>query len=105
MPVLDELLGPYPQVRIVLSTSWVRSLDFNRARQQLSPALQQRVVGATFHSRHMRKDEFSALSRGVQIAHDVYRRQPAEWFAIDDEYQNWPTQFLSNYIQTNPGRG
>src|ERR1700692_2034672 len=46
-PLLAELIEPYPQVEIVLSTSWVRVLGFRRARAELPvESLRQRVVGA-----------------------------------------------------------
>jgi len=105
MPVLEDLLAPYPDVKIVLSTSWVRVKSFDFAKKQLSRSLQNRVIGATFHRRHMRKDEFAALPRGVQIARDIARRKPQEWFAIDDEHEGWPEQFLYNYIRTDPAKG
>lgn len=37
MPILEDILEPYPDVSIVLSTSWVRVLGFSRARDYLSP--------------------------------------------------------------------
>lgn len=46
MPMLEEILAPYPQVAIVLSTSRVRARSFDFAKAQLSHALQQRVIGA-----------------------------------------------------------
>jgi hypothetical protein len=52
-PILVRLLEPYPDLKIVLSTSWVKELGFGRARGHLPQALHQRVVGATFHKRHM----------------------------------------------------
>src|SRR5882672_4978285 len=55
LPIVESLLEPYPAVRIVLSTSWVRALDFKRAKSYLTPGLQQRVIGATYHSRRMRE--------------------------------------------------
>src|SRR5438132_6554545 len=57
-PILEQLLEPHPDVKIVLSTSWVRIRSFNYAKKQLSPMLQERVIGATFHNRFMREDEF-----------------------------------------------
>lgn len=88
--VLTRLLAPYPEVRIVLSTSWVPRLGFTFAKSQLSPELQSRVIGATFHTRGIPKSEFLQLPRGVQIAADVERRRPHAWFAIDDDEFGWP---------------
>ena len=105
MPILEELLTPHPQVQIVLSTSWVRAKDFSYAKKQLSPALQERVAGATFHNREMRKSEFVLMSRGEQIAQDVFRRGPQSWFAIDDDHIGWPEWCRDNLIRTDGARG
>jgi hypothetical protein len=104
-PVLDALLTPYPNVRIVLSTSWVRVFDYYRARKRLPPALKARVIGATFHARHMRKDEFSQAPRYAQILADVSRRRPAQWLAIDDDVEGWPEWALPHLIATEESVG
>jgi hypothetical protein len=49
-PLLEAALAPYPEVRIVLSTSRVRVVDFDHSRRRLPPRLQARVIGATWHS-------------------------------------------------------
>lgn len=76
MPVLEELVAPHPALKIVLSTSWVRERSYSFAKRQLSPRLQERVIGATFHHRYMRQDEFALLSRGEQIGQDVITASP-----------------------------
>jgi hypothetical protein len=105
MPILEQLLIPHPGVAIVLSTSWVRLRSFDFAKKRLSPELQQRVIGATFHRREMRRDEFLLLSRGEQIANDVFRRGPKSWFAIDDDHVGWPFWSRNNLIKTNGSVG
>jgi hypothetical protein len=97
-PILVRLLDPYPELKIVLSTSWVKELGFGRARGYLPQALQQRVVGATFHKRHMRKDEFSNFTRYEQIMADVQRRRPTRWLAIDDDLKGWPEENLQRIV-------
>lgn len=104
LPILDELLAPHPDVKIVLSTSWVRARSFYFARKQLTPRLQERVIGATFHSQAY-LGEFIRLPRGVQITDDVSRRGPKSWFAIDDDYTGWPDWCRHNLIQTDGARG
>lgn len=101
VPILVRLLDPYPDLKIVLSTSWVRELGFTRARGYLPLSIQQRVIGATFHKRHMRKDEFSQLSRYSQIIADVERRQlPAiSWLSIDDDVEGWQDHALNNLVK------
>jgi len=105
MSILEELLAPFPDVKIVLSTSWVHARNFNYAKSRLSPVLQTRVIGATFHRREMRKDVFLSYSRGWQIAGDVSRRRPRAWFALDDDTEGWPAHLLENLVATDGTRG
>jgi hypothetical protein len=105
MPILDELLLPHPEVAIVLATIWVRMRSFEFAKKQLSPLLQERVIGATYHRRFMRDTNFERLPRGVQIANDVERRKPRSWMAIDDAVEGWPDWCRDNLIATNPVTG
>jgi hypothetical protein len=105
MPILESLLVPYPEVKIVLSTSWVRARSFNFAKRQLAPALQGRVIGATFHNREMSKCVFDCMSRGAQVLADVQRRRPAAWLALDNDDQNWPANCRENLIKTEDHLG
>jgi hypothetical protein len=105
LPVLEELLAPYPDVKIVLSTSWVRVKSFGFAKSQLTPALHSRVIGATFHSRETNKFVFDRMSRGMQICADVERRMPARWFAIDNDDYGWPTWCRDRLIKTEDRLG
>jgi hypothetical protein len=58
-----------------------------------------RFVGATFHARYMRKDEFSHIARYHQIIADVARRHPSRWLAIDDDLDGWPEIALTNVVR------
>jgi len=103
--ILEQLLAPHPDVRIVLSTSWVRVKSFDFAKKQLLPSLQERVIGATFHRRQMSKFAFDQMSRGAQIYADVQRRRPAAWLALDNDVDKWPTHCLENLIKTEDHLG
>lgn len=105
MPILEDLLAPYPEVKIVLSTSWVRVRSFEFAKKQLSPELQRRVIGATYHNRHMRRDEFELMSRGRQVLDDVQRRKPTHWFAIDNDDLGWPLEYRDKLVKTEDHAG
>lgn len=99
--LLEALLAPFPQVQIVLSTTWVRVRGFTHARDRLPPALRRRVIGATFHSQHMREWEFVAKPRGQQILEDVARRRPSRWLAIDDDHADWPRAYASHLVRSH----
>lgn len=116
--LLDDWLRPFPDVRIVLSTSWVLRYGCARAARYLPPGLRTRVIGATFHTRMVTSDEmgrrdwydprdsalharFKAMPRGVQVLEDVFRRQPRTWFALDDDADGWPEAHKSQLVVTD----
>ncbi len=86
--LLLSLLEPYPEIKIVLSTSWVRVLGFDQAKNRLPAELQERVVGATY-SESM-SEYFAGLSRYDQISDYVNEHEITDWIAIDDDGEGWP---------------
>jgi hypothetical protein len=98
--LLIELLTPYPDLKIVLSTSWVKQYGCKNAAKKLPKPLRDRVVGATFHSQ-MNEIEFTSAPRGMQVWGDVVRRRPSAWLALDDDYLHWPEWCLDNYVRTD----
>jgi hypothetical protein len=102
--LLVELLDPYPEVKIVLSTSWSRVYGCDKAAKRLPDSLRKRVVGATFHSR-MYEAGFVDSPRGMQVWGDVIRRNPKDWLALDDDYLHWPKWCLDKFIRTHEHEG
>jgi hypothetical protein len=102
--LLERMLAPYPQVQIVLSTSWVRRYGCARSAKQLRPALRARVIGATFHSK-MNELEFAEKPRGVQVWEDVLKRRPRDWLALDDDGLDWPECGIEKYVKTHLSEG
>ncbi|MEX3943336.1 HAD domain-containing protein [Paraburkholderia sp. BR10937] len=104
--ILIQLLSPYPAVKVVLSTSWVRRYrgSIRRVSRGLTPALQTRVIGGTFHSR-MDPGTYAAAPRGWQIWSDVTRRRPARWLALDDDDESWPAWCRDQLVHTDSELG
>ncbi|SIO71982.1 hypothetical protein SAMN05444172_8358 [Burkholderia sp. GAS332] len=104
--LLENTLLPYPAVRIVLSTSWVRVYrgDVPTVVSRLTPDLQTRVIGATYHS-GIDAVGFQQQSRGVQVYQDVLRRRPEGWIALDDDYLDWPQHCVQHLVRTHPVLG
>lgn len=102
--LLLGLIRPYPDIRIVLSTSWVLKYGCYGAARRLPAELRARVIGATFHSK-MDRTTFEDAFRGMQVWGDVYRRCPRDWFAIDDDYLQWPAWCRQNLVRTHPEKG
>ena len=102
--LLERMLAPYPEIQIVLSTSWVRRYGCARSAKQLRPSLRRRVIGATFHSK-MNKFEFAEKPRGLQVWEDVLKRRPRNWLALDDDWLDWPGCCIDNYVKTHSIEG
>ncbi len=102
---LEQMLAPYPAVKIVLSTSWVLRYGCSATAKRLPQALQIRVIGATFHSRYHRDGEFVYLPRGQQVTNDVLRRCPRQWLALDDNGEGWPPEHAHRFIHTHKYEG
>jgi hypothetical protein len=104
--LLERELTPYPEVRLVLSTSWVVRYrgSVRRVAANLGRSLAQRVVGATFHSQ-MNRMEFEWATRGQQVWADVIRRKPTAWLALDDDVVGWPLWCQSRLVQCDPMLG
>ena len=98
-------------VRIVLSTSWVRHVGFQRARKALPEAISNLVIGATWHS-GMRDApagqpcSWDLMSRYEQIQGYLGRlSKPVDWVAVDDDGRCWPQAKADHLIQTDPWKG
>ncbi|BDB72251.1 hypothetical protein Cthiooxydans_46630 [Comamonas thiooxydans] len=102
--LLVEALAPYPEVAIVLSTSWVRVLSYSQAKAYLPETLRSRVIGATFHSA-MNKFEFDAMTRGAQVLADATRRSATSWVALDDDEQGWFGAASNHLVLSNGSQG
>nr|MDW3662817.1 HAD domain-containing protein [Paraburkholderia terrae] len=72
--LLEKVLLPYPDLRIVLSTSWVRVYkSVARVARKLPPELRARVIGATYHEA-VDAELFRQAPRGMQVWSAVLRQ-------------------------------
>lgn len=113
-PHLEQLLSPYPDVKIVLSTSWVRELRFSRAKGYLPPSLQAKVIGATWHSSMRMSEDLRPLQRMTwwdlapryrQIKRYVERAGLVDWLAIDDHPDEWAEADHHHLVKTDSSKG
>jgi len=102
--LLAEILAPFPEVKIVLSTSWAVRYSVPNAAKHLPPDLRARVIGGTFDASHRTKDEFQHTTRGQQVIADVQRRQPRGWLALDDNEEGWAGH-EAHFVQTHMYEG
>jgi len=88
-PLLARLLEPFPDVRVSLSTSWVRALGYGLAVQQLPLALQARVVGTIRQGWLL---QYPPPYRHDAITTDAEERKVGRWLALDDDIEGWPAE-------------
>jgi len=101
---LEQVLDTFPNIAIVLSTSWVQWRSYRRTRNELPRGLRDRVIGATWHSR-IDLLEWSTLTRYHEIRHYLASKPIAEWLALDDDDEGWPEFDRRRLIHTDPERG
>jgi len=75
LPTLSQILAPYPEVQIIVSSDWRTTNDDEDLRQILGP-LGPRFAGIT--------DGFSEESRVAEILELVEMRGLTRWVALDD---------------------
>lgn len=98
-PLLIEALEPYPDVKIILSTSWVDRMGFEYAKNQLPAELQQRVIGST--APMMNGTRYQRIWRTIRREYD----NTPHWLAIDDDTFEWGDQHRENLIACDPDLG
>ncbi|BAL23496.1 HAD domain-containing protein [Azoarcus sp. KH32C] len=97
--IIESLIAPYPELQIVLSTSWVPVFGFDNALVRLPDALQRRVVGATWHLHDPGRWRY--LTRFEQILGDVQQHRHHRWLAVDDDGIGWPDEARANLVLTD----
>lgn len=85
--LLEDILRPFPDICISLSTSWVRMLGFEFALQQLPQGLRSLVVGTIWQGFLLR---LPPPTRHDAITTDVQERGVQRWIALDDDVEDWP---------------
>ena len=103
VPILEAALDPYPEVALVLSSTWCIRPGYNATLKRLPAALRSRFIGGTYHKRVHGADPwnlsmFRGTPRGEQVLEDVQRRKPRQWLALDDDVEDWPDAFRDNLI-------
>ena len=110
LPHLEQALAPFPQVALVLSSTWCIWPGYGKTMKRFPPDLRDRFIGGTYHRREHGsdpriKEAFRAMSRGKQICADVQRRRPVQWVALDDDIENWPDWARPNLVACDGSLG
>jgi HAD domain in Swiss Army Knife RNA repair proteins len=105
--VLEELLGPYSDVEIVVSSDWALVLGLEFTKNAIpSLQLRERIVAATFDGCTFDWRLWPILTRGEQVLDYVARNAPLRWLAVDDRADGFEA-FREHLVhcQTDVGLG
>lgn len=107
-PLLASLLEPYPDVKIVLSTSWITMPDgVHEVTSRMSESMLPRVIGNTFSESKLPASAWNRMRRGIQIRDYCARHgiDKSDWIALDDRKDGFDEGFEDNLIRTYPYAG
>lgn len=109
-PQLEHLLTLYPDVGLVLSSSWCVYPGYGDTLKRLPSDLRNRFVGGTYHKGVHGRDpwtlaQFREMPRGLQIWADVQRRKPRQWLALDDDVVGWPEWTSCHLVACEGSKG
>lgn len=110
-PLLVSMLAPYPEVEIVLTTSWLRTLSLDEVVAYLQPELAHRVVATTKDIKPRLGDLRSGTDRTAAIASYAYDKGLRNWLAIDDsvhgayKFGREPGELLHHFVLLDAERG
>lgn len=108
--ILEEILLPYPEVALVLSSTWCIQPGYGKTLKRLPETLRSRFIGGTYHRRAHGADPltqaaFRSTPRGLQVLADAKRRKPRHWLALDDDVEDWPDSARENLVACDGERG
>jgi hypothetical protein len=83
-PLLVDLLKPYPEVVLVLTTSWLMTLNAQEVASRLPTELARRVVGTTRDIKPRLSYLLNGMARTYVILSYAYGASLTKWLAIDD---------------------
>jgi hypothetical protein len=96
--LLERILTPFADVKIILSTSWVRVLGYAFTVQQLPEGLRARVLGTIWQGELL---EHPPRTRYDAVQSDADARGVVHWLALDDDVEGWPDEQRYRVIAPN----
>ena len=108
LSLIEGVLRAFPDISIVLSTSWRISFPLEKCLRKFSPDIKVRVVDVTPSrpSRHDLPVELYNYDRHLEVFHwlRMYREPYDKWVALED--QPWRYQpFCPNVMLIDPTTG
>lgn len=102
--LLADLLVPYPDVEIVLTTSWVKTLPVGKVISCLPAELVRRVVATTRDIKARFGNLRNGTDRTYVIVSFAYGRRLKTWLALDDsaygieQFGRYPGELAEHFV-------
>lgn len=109
--ILIEAIKVNPDIKIVLSTSWVNALGYQTTLNHMPKLLRDRVIGATYRKKsrdYYTSHSFDHMTRFQQIHAHVKANAISSWVAIDDLHSNtqdWPLEYWPHLVICDASKG
>lgn len=107
LPLLESVLRDFPNVQIVISSTWREKRNLNELRSLFSPDVSNRIIGVTPCWKDC-PDVFEVVGYQRQAEIEAWLRSSGEpwrnWVAIDDKAFLFKP-FLPNLVKTNSSVG
>ncbi|WNC90208.1 HAD domain-containing protein [Paraburkholderia sp. FT54] len=100
-PYLVDVLTPWPQVQIILTTSWLRSLGDEKTIALLPDELRRRVMGTTLHASPRFDEIKDGTAKTMTVIRHSKKRGLTKWLALDDEACGVPPGFEQHFLHTD----
>ena len=101
-PYLADVLTPFPQVQIILTTSWLQSLGAGKTIALLPDQLRRRVVGTTLGTPPRLSEISNGSAKAMTVIRHAVKHGLTTWLALDDEAWGMPSDFEQHFLHTDP---
>jgi hypothetical protein len=99
-PYLVDVLAPYPQVQVVLTTSWLQTLGVEKTISLLPDQLCRRVVDTTLHTSPRLGEVKEGTAKTMTVLRHAAKHGLMKWLALDDEAWGVPREFEPHFLHT-----
>jgi hypothetical protein len=101
-PYLVDVLTSWPQVQIVLTTSWLQSLGAGKTIALLPDQLRRRIVGTTLGTPPRFGEIRDGTAKTMTAIRHAAKHGLTTWLVVDDEAWGAPPGFEQHFLHTDP---
>ena len=101
-PYLIDVLEPWPNIQLVLTTYWLRKLGPEKIIGLLPTELIRRVVGTTKDTPPRLGELRDGSARACIPIRHARKHGMSRWLALDDECWGIPVGFEHHFLRTEP---